>query len=418
MPVIVLGLFGGRLLSELFPILIGHSLLGAFLVTIATLIIAIALLCSRPASQLWPLLFLLAYVVYPEPNPETAVFTLLFILTIYALRLNTPSSLPLIIAIAAFFALYIFTLATDILPADNGELQLIAAQLGVAHPPGFSLYTLLAHLITRLPLPVSPAYKVNLFSVLTSVLTLVLVYLTVKRLTKQPGAAITAVTALGTATTFWAQATTANIRSLTGLFAALMIYALVRFRDAKTTGSETRDYETRDYQTTRLKTKDYWLIVFALALGSGITHHASLVFMGVVFLVFVLVVDFSFVKQPKRWLRPFLAGLLGLLPLLYFPLRAGSGVRGASAGLATMDGFLNHVLALGFRGDFFHFIAPNVLWQRFQVMGNVLTFQFSPWLLLGMAIGLILMLWHDRPLALLLGGGFYWWQRNQEKAAG
>ncbi|MCI0398622.1 MAG: hypothetical protein L0322_27350, partial [Chloroflexi bacterium] len=82
------------------------------------------------------------------------------------------------------------------------------------------------------------------------------------------------------------------------------------------------------------------------------------------------------------------------------------GARGAPADLLTLPGFLNHVLALGFRGDFFHFVEPAILWERFKVMGNVLTFQFHPWLLAGMAAGLAALLWRDRKLAVLLGGSF------------
>ncbi|MBE2272510.1 MAG: hypothetical protein IAE80_30020, partial [Anaerolinea sp.] len=35
-----------------------------------------------------------------------------------------------------FFALYLFTLIPSVLPADNGEFQLVAWKLGIAHPPG------------------------------------------------------------------------------------------------------------------------------------------------------------------------------------------------------------------------------------------------------------------------------------------
>lgn len=413
-PTLAAGLFVGRLLSEQVPILTAQSLIGVIIVT-AVSITLIGLLMRRVAfRQSWPLLLLLFYIIYPEPDPKTALFTFLTVIIIFGLlRPNRmpPAILPLLLAFF-FSALYLFTLAPDILPADNGEFQLVAAQLGVAHPPGFSLYTLLAHLFTRLPLPVTAAYKVNLFSSVTSVLTLLLVYLTVQRLTYHKGAAVTTVIALGTATTFWSQATTANIRSLTGLFAAAMIYTLVRYRDnaqdkgAGEQGEKSEPSPPPPRSSAPLPQKEHWLILFGLAVGFGITHHASLVFMSLLFFLYLLAVDPSLLKEPKRWLRPILAGLVGLLPLIYFPLRAGTGVRGASAGLATLSGFLNHVLALGFRGDLFHFIEPALLWQRFQVMGNVLTFQFSPWLLAGMVLGLALLLRQDRILALLLGGSF------------
>ena len=62
----------------------------------------------------------------------------------------------------------------------------MAANLDVAHPPGFALYTILAHLMTRLPWTASPAYKVNLLSALISSVTLVVIYLSIYRLTRQP----------------------------------------------------------------------------------------------------------------------------------------------------------------------------------------------------------------------------------------
>jgi hypothetical protein len=38
----------------------------------------------------------------------------------------------------AFFLLYFTTLIPSVLPADNGEFQLVAWKLGIAHPPGYS----------------------------------------------------------------------------------------------------------------------------------------------------------------------------------------------------------------------------------------------------------------------------------------
>src|SRR3990172_7591647 len=82
----------------------------------------------------------------------------------------------------SFLALYIFTLSPDILPADSGEFQVVVPLLGVAHPPGFALYTLLGRLFIAL-IPIgSPAYRLNLFSAFTGSLTLVVVNRAVNRL--------------------------------------------------------------------------------------------------------------------------------------------------------------------------------------------------------------------------------------------
>lgn len=366
------------------------------------------LLARRPLAQTWPALILLAYIVYPEPDMalagRVAATTVLAValVKLYPVRPRTVDPLSpqtsrvdwLLAALStvAFFGLYVATLAPDVLAADSGELQVVAAQLGVAHPPGFPLYVMVAHLFTRLLPFVSPAYAVNLFSAVTSALTVGVVYLSAARLTGRRLPGLVAAVALGTATTFWSQATTANVRSLTGLFAALILYALIRFRGATVDGDKIA--------------ADCWLILTALFMGFGLTHHVSLLFLVAVGLLFILIVDRSLMRTPRRWLWPVVAGLAGLAPLLYLPLRAAAEVRGASPDLATWPGFLEHVLATGFRGDLFYYLAPGDLWQRLLIIGNVLTFQFGTLVLIGMGFGLVVLLWRDRRAAWLLGGAF------------
>ncbi len=363
------------------------------------------LLAHWPLGQTWPAFILVAYVLFPEPDLALGMFVGAVAMAAAAQTLtdDNPTTgqnwirIASLIGVAvAFFWLYVRTLAPDVLPADSGELQVVAANLGVAHPPGFPLYVMLGHLWTRLPIGTGPAYRLNLFSAVTSTLTVAVVYITVWRLAgRRPiVAGLAAAIALGTATTFWAQATTANIRSLTALFTALALYSLIRFgQGVSKQGSGGATNRT-----------DRWLVLAALSLGFGITHHVSLAFLALVALAYVLLADPTLWRTPRRWIWPIVAGLAGLLPLLYLPLRANSGARGASPQLATLNGFLEHVLATGFRGDLFYFTDPATFWERLRVMGNILTFQFVPVLLLGMGVGLALMLWRDRLLALLLGG--------------
>jgi hypothetical protein len=402
-PVLVLALFVSRLLSEAMAL---YTTIPVSILLVLSIIAVFFLVCRwalRPFSpeQTWPLWLLLGYVVYPDLDWRAALVTTAVVLIVFALQqrekwqwLETRWCKTAVFTLSAliFLTLYILTLAPDILPADNGEYQMVAAALGVAHPPGFPLYTLLGHLFTKLPFGDTLAFRVNLLSAFTSTATLLIVLAAVYRLTKSYLGAITAVLTLASATTFWAQATTANIRSLTALFAALAIFTLIGFRNA------TRSQNQQQ--------ADRWLILFALAMGFGLAHHLSLAFMALVFLLFIVLADPTFIKTPRRWLKPILAGLLGFLPLLYLPLRAGADVPGATADLATLNGFLNHTLGLGFSGDFFYYVQPNLLWQRLLVMGNVMTFQFAHWLIVGMVLGLLLMLWRDRLLALLLGGSF------------
>src|SRR5512137_2623825 len=72
-----------------------------------------------------------------------------------------------------FFLLYFFTLVSSVLPADNGEFQLVAWKLGIAHPPGYPLYTIVGWLFSRFF--ASPAFALNLLSAILAALTLVVI---------------------------------------------------------------------------------------------------------------------------------------------------------------------------------------------------------------------------------------------------
>src|SRR6185369_9118757 len=74
--------------------------------------------------------------------------------------------------------LYVCTLAPTVTLVDSGELIVAARSLGVAHPPGFPLYVLLAHLATVFPLG-SIAARVNFASALFAALASGLVTLVV-----------------------------------------------------------------------------------------------------------------------------------------------------------------------------------------------------------------------------------------------
>src|SRR5260370_7246978 len=61
-------------------------------------------------------------------------------------------------------ALYMATLLPGIGSGDTAEFQRVAPTLGVPHPTGYPLYSMLGWLWSRLPLGGTPASPMNLFS--------------------------------------------------------------------------------------------------------------------------------------------------------------------------------------------------------------------------------------------------------------
>ncbi len=386
LPAIVAGLYVWRLLAEwtAWP-----GIAGAVLALIAVSLVARRL----PAGSTWPLLMLLGYVAAPEPDPLWAILAAVATALALAIRLlppPAPDGEPLgnearrdgLILAAAFLALFIATASRGIAAADNGELQLVATRLGVAHPPGFPLYTMLAHLASRLPLPAGPAAGVNLLSALFAAATVGLTAAATTRLAGWRPAGWVAGIALGTATTFWTQAGVANIRSLTAFFAAAAVLALVRL----------------------WREPPSWpaLALFVISLSLGVTHHPSLAFPAIAWALAATWRARPWRLTGRRKLALTFAALCGVVPLLYLPWRAAAGAWGAPPDLGTWSGFWRHVLARGFAGDLFYFTEIDILAHRLGVMADIFVLQFGAWPLALGALALVPLLWRRRGLALSL----------------
>jgi hypothetical protein len=355
-------------------------------------------LAQRLHFRLSPLALCYGYALYPLPNPSLAFaigLTLLFGLVILntqhgggqtAPNRATLRGLRISSAKAAYashslvflggLTLYYRTLAPDVLPGDAGEFQLVSALLGVAHPPGYPLYTLLGKLFTLVPLG-NLAYRVNLLSAVISALTLALVSLSIHQIATTLWPGLAAALVLGGTTTFWAQATVASARGLTALFTALIL-ALALCYD----GSERRS-----------RRRNVLVSAIGLAFGLAVSHHGSLGFLTIPVGLFLISSDRTLITQPQRLLRPLVSALLGLSVLLYLPLRDAMGAPLGPGDLSTLSGFLEHVTAQGFRSDMFALVDPGLLIDRAATLKDILLMQFGGPLLLAVlvAIGLLML---------------------------
>jgi uncharacterized membrane protein len=409
LPGAVLGLFVARLALELggrpWPgffvnalviILIGLGVWGGFALARRVAIGPLAVFVS------WRTLPLLVYVVWPYRALEVAgaVAALVALLwwgpsVLSALR-SREGLMDGAVFVGALIA-YGVTSAPGLLPADAGEFQLAATLLGVPHPPGFPLYTMVAHLFVRLLPWGAPAYRLNLFSALVSATTLLVLSRATRQWARRLGASGRLVAAsgiispltLGTAVTFWAQSTTASKRPFTAFFLALVLYFLSRFAAADNEQEAKRP-----------------LALLALSLSLGLGHHPPLIFLTPFFVAYLLLIDPRLALQPRRWLRPALAGLAGLAPLAYLPIRGGMGAPLAPDNLNTLTGFLHHFLALGFRGDMFAFATLQDLPHRLALLPTLYPFQFNLVLLALALVGFVAMARRDYKLFILLCGSF------------
>ncbi len=151
----------------------------------------------------------------------------------------------------ASLALYARTTAPSVVAVfdDSLEFQVVLPTLGIAHPTGYPLYTLLGYLFTRLPWP-EPAYAANLFSALAAAAAVAFLYLAAHELSGRRWAAMLAALQFAIIPVWWSQATVAEVYALHGLLQAATLWLALRWSHGR---------------------GKLWLL--GGALGLGLAHH-------------------------------------------------------------------------------------------------------------------------------------------------
>jgi hypothetical protein len=62
------------------------------------------------------------------------------------------------------FFIYLFTLAPSVVQIDAGELATVQATLGIAHPTGYPLFSIIGFLFLKIPLPITKIVQANLLA--------------------------------------------------------------------------------------------------------------------------------------------------------------------------------------------------------------------------------------------------------------
>lgn len=220
--------------------------------------------------------------------------------------------------IAALFSLviYYFTCHRTIAWWDSGEYTTAALTLGVAHPPGSVLLTIIGWLVTKLPVGISKAFSLNLLaSVLAAVTVAGVCYVAARILpvagrrgssdlfrTGHPVAisgVLLAGLMLGHSNTLWLYAVKFTPYILTALFTVLILWAMLQW------------WESAD---RREAVK--WLFLIGLLFGLDFSVHRTNLLMLPVFALWLAI------RNPRTFLSPraWVFGGVGLLAGLAFHL--------------------------------------------------------------------------------------------------
>ncbi|HBC47805.1 MAG TPA: hypothetical protein DCZ43_12225 [candidate division Zixibacteria bacterium] len=169
---------------------------------------------------------------------------------------------------------YFVTLCPTVEMIDSGELAMAAKNLGVAHPTGYPLYTLLGRIFAILPIG-SLIFRVNLLSLLFTAFASGFLYLLISEIITERSSTfleegISAAAALFVAFSpvWWDQGTTNEVYSLNLLLISISIWSLIRF---------TKQESIR------------WLILSLYMLGLSMANHLSAVYLIPGFLYLIII---------------------------------------------------------------------------------------------------------------------------------
>jgi len=220
-----------------------------------------------------------------------------------------PDGLLAALIAVALFALYAGSSPRGLALEDDGLFVMASYANGIAHPPGYPLFTLLGHVASRLPIG-EVAWRVHLVSALFGALACAVLFAVLRRLALPRLPAAAATLAFGTSAVFWSQAIIAEVYTLNALFSLLLWWLVLTQLPVRVAGPVTGS--SAPSPTVAL--------AGGLLYGLGLSNHWPLL---VLFSAGLALLAWPLWRGLWRRLPWVLGGLaIGLLPYLWLYLRS------------------------------------------------------------------------------------------------
>ncbi len=253
-----------------------------------------------------------------------------------------------LLAAVIAFGVYLATLAPTVWFIDSGELTAVASTLGIAHPTGYPLFTIIGHVFTLLPFSNSEVYKLNVMSAFFCSVGIFMFFLLVKYLisnysiaspqdkTKKPvkgspaktsskekisqipdavayGAAGLASLILAFSKTYWGQANSVEVYPIHVFFVITLMYVFFKavFNTQKAVTGDSFISQNKYY------------LIFAFLLGLSFTNHLTTILLAPACLTIFFYYNLH--DKPRLWkLLGFMTVcfLIGFSVYLYLPIKA------------------------------------------------------------------------------------------------
>ncbi|MBW2231470.1 MAG: DUF2723 domain-containing protein [Deltaproteobacteria bacterium] len=256
-------------------------------------------------------------------------------------------ALPTAVAALSGWA-YILTLAPTVASSrDSAELALATIELGVAHPTGYPLYTLLGHAFVSALAFGDPGWRLNLFSALCGAGAIGLLADLLRRLTGSGPAAWLGALVFAFSPLVWQEA---NVTEVYALHLLLQVAILWSWR----VWEESDDVR--------------WLAVISFLVGLSLAHHLMTVLLLPCLGTAVVLRWRERRERQESWTATRALRLAGwlLLPLAlyaYIPIVMATQPEICWTDLTTLESIFGHILGGGYAGSNLGIGEP-AFWQK------------------------------------------------------
>jgi len=268
---------------------------------------------------------------------------------------------------------YLYTLNPGIGFIDAGELVTVCRTLGIAHPTGYPLFTIIGRIFSFLPIG-NIVFRMNILSALLSSFTSLLLYMYFYRISKQPIISLTSSLLFAFSRIVWHQSTSVEVYSVTFLFLALILFVY----------------------SHKVKNR---ILLIAFISGLALANHMIIIVFLIPFFIYILVTK-EFISIKTFFLSiAFL--VLGVSIYIYLPVRANLHPLLSWGRTVNLERFIWHITGKQYRIWMFTGNKATIF-SNFVSFTKLLLFQYTPFLVPFALLGIFCVFKQSKKWAIFL----------------
>lgn|GEM_PF-4669850 len=275
--------------------------------------------------------------------------------------MNRSILFAVLLSIFNFFYFFL-NLSSYIFGGDSAEYATVLTSWGIAHPPGYPLFSLLGNFFTHI-LPFSNLYhKVSFISFFFSTLSSLLLFYFLTDLKINPFISFFAVVFYLSLLPIWIYGVVPEVFSLAIFLIILQIYSLFKLKKTN---------------------KNIWASLFFLSIGLSVAHHHLFLFYLPGYLYFLFKNKNSLKIIKKNFKKNLFFLLIGLSVYLYVPITVYLNKVIDYENILTLEGFFRLITRASYGTFKAHAYASSDFLNRFYDIFSLFVFYLHDFKLLG-----------------------------------